>query len=115
MRKLRNSCAHNERVYGISRHGRVNQPFDTYLSNPKSYTRDRTQRIIDGILYLWYFLTDDEYKDFLSDIKNEFVKLQAQLNTNAFQKVRAETGIRDILVLDELSNTTKSIDYKNFE
>lgn len=116
MRKIRNSCAHNERIYGITRdNGRVNQPFNQFLANPKTYTKHRTQRIIDIIVYLRYFLNDQEYKIFVEEIKKSFNKLGTQLNPNAFEKVRAETGIRNITVLDELANTTKDIKYNNFE
>lgn len=116
MRKVRNSCAHNERIYGISRdNGRVNQPYYAFLKNPKIYTRHRSQRLIDLIVYLRYFMEDIEYQELLFQIKNQFFILQSQLNKNAFEKVRAETGIKDIIVLDELISTHKIIDYNKFE
>ena len=63
MRKIRNACAHNERIYGVTRdNGRVNQPYIAFLSNPKIHTRHRSQKIIDIIIYLKYFLNDTDYK-----------------------------------------------------
>lgn len=116
LRKIRNACAHNERIYGISRNnGRVNQPYITFLSNSKTYTNHRTQQIIDLIIYLRYFMQDKEFHDFIKQIKNLFAILQSQLNKNAFEKVRAETGIRNLAVLDELCLTKKNIDYNKFE
>lgn len=116
LRKIRNACAHNERIYGINRpNGRVNLPFKTFLKNPKPYINNRSQRLIDMIIYLRYFMQDIEYQDFIFHIKNEFLILQTQLNPNAFEKVRAETGIKNISVLDELSKTTKIINYNKFE
>ncbi len=116
MRQVRNSCAHNERIYGISRpNGRVNQPYDQYLKKPKTYTKHRSQRLIDLIVYLRYFMQDIEYQEFIFQIKNQFLSLQSQLNKNAFEKVRAETGIKDIILLDELATTSKIIYYNKYE
>lgn len=60
-------------------------------------------------------MQDIEYQDFIFRIKNEFSILQTQLNPNAFEKVRAETGIKNINVLDELAITTKTLNYSKFE
>lgn len=91
------------------------KPFKTFLKNPKPYINNRSQRLIDMIIYLRYFMQDIEYQDFIFHIKNEFLILQTQLNPNSFEKVRAETGIKNISVLDELSKTTKIINYNKFE
>lgn len=116
MRKVRNACAHNERIFDIHRdNGRVNQPFIQFLKNPVSYNRHRAQRIIDLIVYLRYFLDDREYSLLLKNIELSFSKLKEQLNVNAFDKVRSETGIKNLNILTELSNIHKTIDYNRFE
>lgn len=116
IRKTRNACAHNERIYGISRpNNRVNTPYIKFLNNPKPYTNHRSQKLMDLIIYLRYFMIDDEYQELLTDLKNQFLLLQSQLNKNAFEKVRAETGIRNLEVLDELCHTHKEINYNKFE
>lgn len=116
LRTVRNSCAHNERIYGFKRdNGRVNQPFITFLTKSTTYTKHRAQRLIDLIIYMRYFMQDIEYHDFLFQIENQFILLQSQLNKNAFEKVRAETGIKNIDILDELSKTSKEIEYNKFE
>lgn len=116
MRKIRNACAHNERIYDICRaNGRVNYPFHQFLQQPNNYLRHRSQRVIDLLVYLRYFLSDKDYCSFLGSIKASFLKLKEQLNPNAFEKVRAETGIRDLIVLDQLASTHKIIDYNRFE
>ena len=116
MRKVRNACAHNERIFDIRRdNGRVNQPFIRFLKNPSSYNRHRAQRIIDLIVYLRYFLDDREYSLLLNNIELSFNKLRGQLNVNAFDKVRSETGIKDLNIITDLSNTRKAIDYNRFE
>ena len=116
IRKIRNACAHNERIYGITReNGRVNAPFEYFLKKPKIYTQHRFQKLVDLIIYLRYFLNDHDYLKFISDIQQSFFKLQGLLNPNAFQKVRADTGIRNIAILDELAAIKKEINYNKFE
>ena len=116
IRKIRNACAHNERIYGITReNGRVNAPFAYFLKKPKIYTQHRFQKLVDLIIYLRYFLNNHDYLKFISDIQQSFFKLQGLLNPNAFQKVRADTGIRNIAILDELAAIKKEINYNKFE
>lgn len=70
---------------------------------------------IAEILYLRYFLDDREYSLLLKNIELSFSKLKEQLNVNAFDKVRSETGIKNLNILTELSNIHKTIDYNRFE
>ena len=51
----------------------------------------------------------------INENKNSFELLKVQLNINAFDKVRAETGVRNLSVLDELEKKKKNIDYNIFE
>ena len=51
----------------------------------------------------------------LTSKHGSFFKLQGLLNPNAFQKVRADTGIRNIAILDELAAIKKEINYNKFE
>ena len=44
-----------------------------------------------------------------------FKTQEGLLNPNAFQKVRADTGIRNIAILDELAAIKKEINYNKFE
>lgn len=60
-------------------------------------------------------MEDNEYITFVEEIKEKFLTLQIILNPNAFDKVRAETGIRNISLLDELMSTKKEIQYNKFE
>ena len=116
IRKVRNACAHNERIYCIHRsQSRVNQPFKQFLKKPNNYTRNRTQRIIDLIIYFRYFMDDKTYSAMLEEIKEIFLTLQPQINPNVFSKIRAETGIRSLQILDDLAKTTKKINYNKFE
>ena len=67
MRKIRNSCAHNERVYCLTRKqerrshsGRILENYFRMLSN--GYSRDLDQRLFDLIVYFKYYLPKSEYK-----------------------------------------------------
>lgn len=111
-RKIRNSCAHNERIYEMQRkNGRVNVPFKTFLLNPKPYTNIRSQTIVDCFVCLRYFLDDCDYFSMINLLKNEYFKLQEKINSNVFSKVRASTGVKQVGLFDELLTVKKSIDY----
>ena len=116
MRKIRNSCAHNERIYGIKKEdGRVIRPFKVFLPTRKNYiTKHYSQRLIDVILYLRYFLPDTEYIAFIEDVERLLITLREKINGNAFDKVRAEMGIRSLDDLEILKNSSKDIKFNKF-
>lgn len=115
MRKIRNSCAHNERIYGmIKEDGRVALPFKTFLPNRKDYQKHRTQRVMDLLVYMRYFLQNDEYDAFIDKILELLRELQNKLNPNAFSKVRADLGIKNLDDLEVLKQKKKNINYNSF-
>ena len=110
MRKVRNSCAHNERIYGITRDGkRIKVQYFDQLG--KSYGRSRDQKLIDLIIYMRYFLSDRDYKKFVSEIKELLSDLEKEINFQSFNKVRADMGIKRIEDLDIMMNIKKKINY----
>lgn len=113
-RIIRNSCAHNERVYGIERADkRVNT--DIYLKElPKSYSRDGDQKIMDLIIYMRYYLPDREYEKFVKEIKRLLTDLKGQINVTAFNKIRGAMGIKDLSHLDILVAKKGKINYNSF-
>ena len=114
LRKTRNSCAHNERVYCISRSNA--RRIDAYMRQfPVSYRRDRTQKTIDLLIYLKYYLSTSDYKHLISGVKSLLLELQSKIPTHAFNKVRSDLGIKDISHLDILLTSTKDIKYNKFE
>lgn len=116
LRQLRNVCAHNERMYCFSRENkRVVQPFNQYISNSKSYTRLRSQMLIDIVLYFRYFLDNTDYHILIKSLKYELQNLKLKLGIKAFENVRAATGIRNLNVLDELLMTSKEIPFHKLE
>lgn len=116
MRKVRNSCAHNERIYGMKReNARVKRPFEIWLKGRKSYiSKHYGQRIIDLIIYLRYFLPDNEYEMFIGEIENLLNELKSKINRNVFAQVRAELGLRDMNDLIILKSSQKEIEYNKF-
>ena len=121
MRKIRNSCAHNERVYCLTRrperHGHTGRILENYfrmLSN--GYSRDLDQKIFDLIIYFKYYLPSKEYKQFIAELKNMLEDLQAKIHPHAFEYIRGQMGIKDINDLNVLIRLPKDeIDYNKFD
>lgn len=121
MRKIRNSCAHNERVYCITRSqerrnnsGRIIEKYFKLLSS--GYTRNLEQKIFDLIVYFKYFLPIKEYRQFISELKSMLLNLQSQIHPHAFEYVRGQMGIKNLADLDLLLSFPKNeIDYNKFD
>lgn len=119
MRKVRNSCAHNERIYNIhldnkgSKSGRIIESY--LLQLPKSYTKDRQRNIFDLLVYFKYYLSDNDYKDMINELKMMLINLKNVLIPNAFDNVRGQMGIKRIDDLDTLISLPKNeIKYIDF-
>lgn len=113
LRKVRNSCAHNERVYGIKREGkRIKTIYHNSLA--KSYDRERDQKLIDLIIYMRFYLDNKDFKKFATEIKDLLQDLKSNINSSAFDKVRADMGIKDLIHLDRLISMKKDIKYHKF-
>lgn len=121
MRKIRNSCAHNERVYCLTRRheqrGRSGRILEKYLRLlGGGYVRDLDQRIFDLIVYFKYFLPKNEYKQFIYDLKNMLISLQSRIHSHAFEYVRGQIGIKNLSDLDKLLGLPKDeIEYNSFD
>lgn len=121
MRRIRNSCAHNERVYCLTRKrehrgrsGRILEKYFRMLS--RGYTRDLDQRIFDLIVYFKYFLPNTEYKQFITDLKAMLIDLKSKIHPHAFEYVHTQMGIKNLSDLDALLNMPKDeIEYNKFD
>ena len=122
LRRVRNSCAHNERVYCIhqtqarnnSASSRILDPYYTQL--PTSYSRCTEKNIFDILVYFKYFLPTEEFTPMIIELKNMLIELQNTLQTNAFDNVRGQMGIKNLNVLDALIALPKSkIEYHKFD
>ena len=122
LRRVRNSCAHNERVYCIhqtqarnnSASGRILDHYYTQL--PTSYSRCTEKNIFDILVYFKYFLPTEEFTPMIIELKKMLIELQNTLQTNAFDNVRGQMGIKNLNVLDALIALPKSkIEYHKFD
>ena len=122
LRRVRNSCAHNERVYCIhqthvrnnSASGRILDPYYTQL--PASYSRCTEKNIFDLLVYFKYYLPKEEFTPMITELKNMLVELQNTLQPNAFDNVRGQMGIKNLNILDTLIILPKSkIEYHKFD
>lgn len=121
LRKVRNSCAHNERIFCIhqSQDSRKNtgRIIENYiLSLRQSYSKDSDKRIFDLLIYFKYYLPDNEYKKMMSEFQNMLTNLQNCIPTNAFDNIRGQIGIKHLSDLEIIKNLPKaSIQYNNFD
>ena len=122
LRKVRNSCAHNERIYCISQaaNSRINHSGrikDTYiLSMRPAYHRDSEKKIFDLLVYFKYYLPNNEYRSMMSDLQKMLTDLQQSISNNAFENIRGKIGIKDLADLETLKNLPKStINYNKFD
>lgn len=121
MRKIRNSCAHNERVYCLIGHqdchrntGRILEKYFRLLGT--GYTRNSDKKIFDLIVYFKYFLPANEYKQFINELKSMLLNLQSKIHPHAFEYVRGQMGIMNVIDLDSLLTFPKDeIEYNKFD
>lgn len=65
---------------------------------------------------LCYHLPKNEYKQFVTDLKNMLDNLESKIHPHAFEYVRAQIGIRNLSDLDMLINFPKDdIEYNKFD
>jgi len=92
MRLIRNSCAHNERIYCISGQGRI---VDRYIRKlGKRYWKNINRKIFDLLIYMKYYLMHDDYKKFINEIIEMMKDLENQVSAFAFQNIRGNMGIK---------------------
>ncbi len=122
LRKVRNSCAHNERIFCIHQSqdsGRRNSGriIENYISSLRpSYSKDSDKRIFDLLVYFKYYLPDKEYKKMMSIFQKMLTDLQIGISTNAFDNIRGQMGIKSLADLDTLKALRKApISYNNFD
>jgi abortive infection bacteriophage resistance protein len=115
MRKIRNACAHNERIYCLSRpKGRI---LETYLRSLRpAYSREKNQKLFDLMVYFKYYLPLKEYQQFISELKGMLFDLKGNIDPIAFDHIRGQMGIIALADLDALVSLPKDdIDYNKFD
>ena len=112
-RKVRNACAHNERIYALKQEEkRIACKVLSCL--PSSYSSERDQKIFDLIVYMRYCLPDLEYGEFIDKIIELLRSLQRRISPMPYEKVRASIGIKRESDLDLLKSFSKDINYNKF-
>lgn len=122
LRKVRNACAHNERIFCIHQStgshmqnsGRI---IEHYISSLRpSYLRSSDKKIFDLLVYFKYYLPDTEYQDFMSEFQNRMCNLLNNISANAFDNIRGQMGIKNLADLDLLKQLPKPpIPYNRFD
>ena len=80
------------------------------------YIRNLDQRIFDLIIYFKYYLPKNEYKQFISDLKEMLTNLQPKIHSHAFEYVHGQIGIKNLSDLDALRDFPKDeIEYNKFD
>lgn len=121
LRRVRNSCAHNERIYCLSRSagksGRSGRILEKYFRSLRhTYTNDRDQKIFDLLIYFKYYLPHKEYQRLISELKEMLLDLKSNIDFGAFEYIRAQMGIKDLEDLDTIVGLPKNdIDYNKFD
>lgn len=121
MRKIRNACAHNERVYDIqysdlknNKNSRILDPYYDHLAN--SYRKCKSKNIFDILIYFKYYLPENEYDNMIKYLETMLIDLQNKLLPDAFDRVRGRMGIKDLSIFDSLIKLQKNkIEYNKFD
>ena len=87
---LRNTCAHEERLYNIV--CKNNKKIPRISLFHYSHTRLFQARLFDGIIILGLFLSKKEYKLLVRSIENEIRVLSSELPQNLFNQVLISMG-----------------------
>ncbi len=94
-RVIRNSCAHNERVYMVKQMGKIIERYHKNLL-PNIYIKEKNKKLIDLIVYMKYYLCTSEYSRLLTDLKKLLNNLKKKIPDNSFDYVRAQLGIENL-------------------
>ena len=121
LRKVRNSCAHNERIYCIkqsqNRRASSGRILEKYFKTLRpAYSRESDKRIMDLLVYMKYYLPDNEYINMISELQRMLDTLKNSITPNAFDNIRGQMGIKNLLDLEDLKYLPKAqIQYNKFD
>lgn len=101
MRQVRNACAHNERIYDMNATGKRKNSIHMNLMGDE-YSKYRSQRVIDIIVFFKYYLDTCEFKIMLDKFKGMLMILNQGLEEKPFVIILESLGILRISDLDKL-------------
>ncbi len=120
LRKVRNSCAHNERIYCITetknknKKGRIKENYFKMIK--PSYMKDTEKKLMDLLVYFKYYLPASEFKCMMIEFIGMVNALEKSVPKNAFDNIRGQMGIKNIEDLQILIELPKEkINYNTFD
>lgn len=122
LRKIRNSCAHNERIYCIRQSqgsprknsGRIKEKY--ILALRASYNTENNKQILDLLVYFKYYLPASEYSKLIKELQTLLTNLRHRISYDAFEYIRGQMGIKDLDDLELLKSLPKPpINYNKFD
>lgn len=121
LRKVRNACAHNERIYCIkqsqdrnSNSGRILERY--FRAMRLAYAHESDKRIMDLLVYMKYYLSSKEFEKMISAIQDSLNELKRTISQNAFDNIRGQMGIKNLQDLEDLKKLPKTeISYNKFD
>lgn len=92
LRKVRNVCAHNERVYDAKAKSRIIERY--FKMMPSEYLRsNEDKKIVDLLVYLKYFLDANDYAGLIGQLSAMLRRLEGELIPKAFATILNDMGI----------------------
>lgn len=119
MRKVRNSCAHNERVYCLSEktksgNGRIKEMYINQMA--KAYGKQSEKKVFDLLVYFKYYLPVKEYNEMMLEFQSMIEGIRNHVSQNAFDNIRGQMGIKRVEDLEILRTLSKvNINYNAYE
>ena len=102
-RDLRNKCAHNEKIYNYKNDSEIiKDKIMSELNKINSLIPDGC-RLINCVIYLKYFLLDEEFEQFINRLKNCFTNLRSVISESIYNDILRQFGINNILCLDKIT------------
>ena len=114
MRKTRNACAHNERIIFLKDSSKV-AITQYHKQLTFAYNTRRNKQIVDLLLYLKYFNTQQEYNKLINFVIKELKDMEMVVGSYSYNRIRSSLGIRDIGHLRLIQKLEKKIPYLNLQ
>ncbi len=111
LRKTRNACAHMERVIYLEDRSTVVVTKYHKLLTSSYCKRSRKKQVVDVIIYLKYFNTKNEYRNFINNLTNYINDIGKIVGPQVKDNIRASLGIRDMNHLRIIKEQPKRIKY----
>lgn len=111
LRKVRNACAHMERVLYLEDRSTVVITKYHKLLTGSYRQRRRKKQIVDLLIFLKYFNTKKEYRNLINNLINHINDIGRIVGPHVQNNIRASLGIRDVEHLRLIKEQPKSIKY----